>query len=79
MLTYSGAFVAIVTIIVRAVRALARSRADLILENLALRQQVTALKRERPRPTSLVARTKRGTSVCSKTEIGDSRWRQKAS
>ena len=34
------------SIIVRLVRALARSRADLLLENLALRQQVTALKRE---------------------------------
>ena len=41
---------ALVAIIVRVIRAVARSRADLILENLALRQQVTALKRERPRP-----------------------------
>ena len=29
---------------------IARSQADLALENLALRQQVAALKRERPRP-----------------------------
>jgi len=33
-----------------AVRALCRRRADLVLENLALRQQVTALKKQRPRP-----------------------------
>ncbi len=38
MLTFPRLFVAIVTIIVRAVRALATSRADLVLENLALRQ-----------------------------------------
>jgi hypothetical protein len=46
MLTFPRLFVVLVTIIVRAVRALARSRADLVLENMALRQQVTALKRE---------------------------------
>lgn len=34
----------------QAVRAMSRRRADLVLENLALRQQVTALKKERPRP-----------------------------
>ena len=34
----------------RATRAFCRRRADLVLENLALRQQVTALKKERPRP-----------------------------
>ena len=34
----------------RAVRAVCRCRADLVVENLALRQQVTALKKERPRP-----------------------------
>jgi hypothetical protein len=34
----------------RAIRAMYRRRADLMIENLALRQQVTALKRERPRP-----------------------------
>ena len=34
----------------RAIRAMCRRRADLVIENLALRQQVTALKKERPRP-----------------------------
>ncbi len=34
----------------RAIRAMCRRRADLVMENLALRQQVTALKKERPRP-----------------------------
>ena len=34
----------------RTIRAACRRRADLVLENLALRQQVTALKKERPRP-----------------------------
>ncbi len=34
----------------RALRAMCRRRADLVIENLALRQQVTALKKERPRP-----------------------------
>ncbi len=33
-----------------AIRALCRRRADLMIEDLALRQQVTALKKERPRP-----------------------------
>ena len=33
-----------------AIRALFLSRADLLTENLALRQQVAALKRQRPRP-----------------------------
>ncbi len=50
MLIFPRAFVAIVTFIVQALRALAKSRADLVLENMALRQQATALKRERPRP-----------------------------
>ena len=50
MLTFPRLFVALVAIIVRVIRAVARSRAGLILDNLALRQQVTALKRERPRP-----------------------------
>ena len=31
-------------------RAMCRRRADLVIENLALRQQLTALKNERPRP-----------------------------
>jgi len=35
----------------RALRAMWRRRADLVIENLALRQQVTALKKERPRPS----------------------------
>ena len=34
----------------RAIRAMSRHRADLVIENLALRQQVAALKKERPRP-----------------------------
>ncbi len=34
-----------------AIRAMCRRRADLVIENLALRQQVTALKKERPRPS----------------------------
>jgi len=34
----------------RAIRALFLSRSELLIENLALRQQVLALKRERPRP-----------------------------
>jgi len=34
----------------RAIRALLMSRSELLIENLALRQQVLALKRERPRP-----------------------------
>ena len=34
-----------------ALRAMCRRRADLVIENLALRQQVTALKKERPRPS----------------------------
>jgi len=33
----------------RALRAICRRRADLVIENLALRQQVTALKKDRPR------------------------------
>ena len=39
-----------VVIVIRVVQALARSRTDLVLENLILRQQVMALQRERPRP-----------------------------
>jgi hypothetical protein len=33
-----------------AMRAMCQRRADLVIENLALRQQVTALKKERLRP-----------------------------
>ena len=40
----------LVTLGVRALRAMCRRRADLVIENLALRQQVTALKKQRPRP-----------------------------
>jgi hypothetical protein len=40
----------IVMILVAFVREFALSRATLQLENIALRQQVAALKRERPRP-----------------------------
>ncbi len=43
-------FLAIMRILFDLVSTIARSRADLALENLALRQQVAALKRERPRP-----------------------------
>ena len=50
MLTFPRIFFFVVTIIVWAVRALFQSRADLALENMALRQQVTALKRKRPSP-----------------------------
>lgn len=40
----------VVSLGARAVRAILRSRADLVIENLALRQQMAALKKERPRP-----------------------------
>ena len=41
----------LVSLGVRAIRAMCRHhRADLVLENVALRQQVMALKKERPRP-----------------------------
>jgi putative transposase len=43
-------FVFLVSLIVNSVRAVCRSRGDLVIENLALRQQVTALKQQRPRP-----------------------------
>lgn len=39
----------LVSVGARALRAICRRRADLVLENLALRQQVTALKKERSR------------------------------
>ena len=41
----------LVSLGIQALRALCSCRADLVIENLALRQQVTALKKERPRPT----------------------------
>jgi len=40
----------LVTLGVHALRAIFRTREGLLLENLALRQQVAALKKERPRP-----------------------------
>ena len=40
----------LVTLSVRALRAIFRTRETLLIENLALRQQVAALKKERPRP-----------------------------
>ena len=40
----------VVSLCARALRAMCRRRADLVIENLALRQQVTALKKERHRP-----------------------------
>jgi len=43
-------FILLIAILVRALRAVLRSRSDLVVENLALRQQVEALKRRRPRP-----------------------------
>ena len=40
----------LVSLVAHAIRALFLPRADLAIENVALRQQVLALKRERPRP-----------------------------
>ena len=40
----------LVTLSVHALRAIFRTRQELLIENLALRQQVGALKKERPRP-----------------------------
>ena len=40
----------LMTVLVRALRAVCRSKRELVLENLALRQQVTALKQKHPRP-----------------------------
>ena len=40
----------LMTLSVRALRAIFRTREQLLIENLALRQQVAALKKERPRP-----------------------------
>ena len=44
------AVLALMRILFDLVRTVARSRTEVIIENLALRQQVAALKRERPRP-----------------------------
>ncbi len=43
-------FVCLISLGARAIQALCRQHADLVIENLVLRQQVTALKKERPRP-----------------------------
>ena len=40
----------VLKLVVQTIRALARSRASLVLENLALQQQVAVLTRERPEP-----------------------------
>lgn len=40
----------VMALLVQTVRVLFRSRADLAIENLALRQQVAVLKQQRPRP-----------------------------
>ena len=40
----------LMTLSVRVLRAIFRTREQLLIENLALRQQVAALKKERPRP-----------------------------
>ena len=45
----------VVTLSVRALRTLFRGREVLVIENLALSQQVVALKKERPRPVPLGA------------------------
>ena len=42
--------VLLVSLGARVIRVICRRRADLVIENLALRQQLTALKKERPRP-----------------------------
>jgi hypothetical protein len=44
-------FVFLVKVAIHAARVLALSRESLVIENIALRQQITALKQERPRPT----------------------------
>ena len=46
----SRTLIRVMALFVTTVRALSRSRADLALENLALRQQVAVLKQQRPRP-----------------------------
>ncbi len=43
--------VLLVSLGARAIRAMCRRRADLMLENLALQQQVAVLKKQRQRPT----------------------------
>ncbi|MFQ5550569.1 MAG: integrase core domain-containing protein [Gemmatimonadales bacterium] len=43
-------FICLLSLGMRAIKATCLSRGDLVLENLALRQQIAALQRERPRP-----------------------------
>lgn len=43
-------FFLLVTVVVRVLRVASRARSDLVLENIALRQQVGVLKQKRPRP-----------------------------
>ena len=40
----------LLTVLIQALRAASRSKSELVLENPALRQQVTALRQKRPRP-----------------------------
>ena len=47
---YVQILIFIISLGARAIRTMCRRRADLVLENLALRQQVTALKKEQRRP-----------------------------
>ncbi len=42
--------ICLITLVVRALRAVFRSRVELLIENLALRQQLGVMKKERPRP-----------------------------
>jgi len=44
-------FAAIMTLLLHAIRACARERQQLVLENIALRQQVMVLSQKRPRPS----------------------------
>lgn len=46
----SKALVRLAVLLLQTVRALFRGRADLVMENLALGQQVAVLERDRPRP-----------------------------
>ena len=46
----SRLFVFLAKVAIHTVRALAMSREELVLENIALRQQLAALQREQPRP-----------------------------
>jgi hypothetical protein len=50
MRTFPRLFVAFISILVGAIRALEKSKADLVLENIALRRQVQVLQRGGARP-----------------------------